>query len=651
MSTIPGDDLLAHHRERMSKPTIQPEAALPIGKLQQAHRWLQIVRYHQPKQLVRRLWNRTMRPVLRFRPSKPLSPQSWRVRRGVDATDFLSIPETEVSARSLQQGRLKLIGLEAEVGSPIQWDEAHLASMPPLWVFHLHYHEYLLALAAEQSCPSAATWRVVWDVIESWLDAFGEGPPQAGHPSWHPYCISRRIAVWTPLFYRVPTPTPLRDVFLTSLAQQADWLRRNLERDLGGNHLWENAKGLIIAGCFFDGAAADRWRRVGIACLTRCLQEQLLPSGEHFERSPAYHEDLCRGLNDLVVWLQGVDRPAAQTIATAATRMADFGKKLRHPDGLWPLFGDSTLPAASPALRGEGKRHPPDGWVGDYYMFSRHDHRLIFDAGAIGPDHLPAHAHADLLGFELSAFGQRLFVDGGTHSYTGNRRSHYRSSKAHNILTLDDVDHADLWSSFRMGRRGHVLGRVSGECCVSGNSHQPGDPKPAKWALAWHNAYRHLGVELVLRGWLLAGDDRWWSFHLARGSSRVHHRFRERLQIHPAWQTDAAPMAVRLSRPDRSDQVLTWEPARGEGQAETSYTIEAASYSPRFYEEQECQAIVIEQQKPVPMLSGWTLGFSSHAACPQLRLLEKQVELSWQPSPASGERLKATIPLPSVFCS
>ena len=48
---------------------------------------------------------------------------------------------------------------------------------------------------------------------------------------------------------------------------------------------------------------------------------------------------------------------------------------------------------------------------------------LITDVGAIGPDYLPAHAHADTLSFELSLFGRRVVVNGGTSRYaTGPRR-------------------------------------------------------------------------------------------------------------------------------------------------------------------------------------------------------------------------------------
>ncbi|MFB1490650.1 MULTISPECIES: heparinase II/III family protein [unclassified Thiocapsa] len=41
----------------------------------------------------------------------------------------------------------------------------------------------------------------------------------------------------------------------------------------------------------------------------------------------------------------------------------------------------------------------------------------LLDVAPIGPDYLPGHAHADTLSFELSLFGQRVIVNGGTSRY------------------------------------------------------------------------------------------------------------------------------------------------------------------------------------------------------------------------------------------
>jgi uncharacterized heparinase superfamily protein len=79
---------------------------------------------------------------------------------------------------------------------------------------------------------------------------------------------------------------------------------------------------------------------------------------------------------------------------------------------------------------------------------------LICDAALVCPDHLPAHAHADTLSFELSLDGRRIFVNGGTSTYqAGDARQHERGTAAHNTVVVDGKDSSETWGSFRVARR------------------------------------------------------------------------------------------------------------------------------------------------------------------------------------------------------
>ena len=102
--------------------------------------------------------------------------------------------------------------------------------------------------------------------------------------------------------------------------------------------------------------------------------------------------------------------------AWSAERMAGFLQDICHPDGDIPLLGDSCFGEAAPIgtlvkrattllpspASGRGKV------VGDYWLFRHDNDLLLFDAGPVGPDDLPAHAHADLLTLEASVGGRRL---------------------------------------------------------------------------------------------------------------------------------------------------------------------------------------------------------------------------------------------------
>lgn len=73
-----------------------------------------------------------------------------------------------------------------------------------------------------------------------------------------------------------------------------------------------------------------------------------------------------------------------------------------------------------------------DGWTAD-------SNYLLFDCGPHGTDNC-GHAHADALSFELAVKGKTLLIDPGTYTYTGSKemRDWFRSSEAHNTLTVDN---------------------------------------------------------------------------------------------------------------------------------------------------------------------------------------------------------------------
>jgi len=73
-----------------------------------------------------------------------------------------------------------------------------------------------------------------------------------------------------------------------------------------------------------------------------------------------------------------------------------------------------------------------DGW-------SRESNYLLFDCGPHGALNC-GHAHADALSIDVAANGRTVLVDPGTCTYTGSKelRNWFRSSHAHNTVTVDD---------------------------------------------------------------------------------------------------------------------------------------------------------------------------------------------------------------------
>jgi hypothetical protein len=81
----------------------------------------------------------------------------------------------------------------------------------------------------------------------------------------------------------------------------------------------------------------------------------------------------------------------------------------------------------------------------------------ILDVGKPCPDHLPAHAHADLLSYELMVAGCRIVVDSGVYEYTaGPWRDYFRSTRAHNTVEVGGTDQSEGGTASRRGERAQM---------------------------------------------------------------------------------------------------------------------------------------------------------------------------------------------------
>ncbi|MFN8093757.1 MAG: alginate lyase family protein [Vicinamibacteria bacterium] len=379
-------------------------------------------------------------------------------------------------ATRLRDGGFTAVGRTIDVGQPPDWH----ADGPLLWRFNLHYFAYLESATREEQGP----------LVLDWIERC---PPRAGDPAWHPYPTSLRLRHWARWFAggggeRLSAPERAR--VLASIEGQGDCLADTLERHLGANHLLENLLTLTILAAVFRGPAAERWGRVAGPLLADEIEEQFLPDGGHFERSPMYHAQLVLGLLDLLN-VAGPDDAHARLVRERMPGLLRFLEALRHPDGRIALFNDSALGIAPdpevlldyaarlgfPPPARHGGSFPSSG----YHVWRDGEDALVVDAGPIGPDYQPSHAHGDLFSYELSLGGRRVVVDGGTSTYEpGPERDAERSTLSHNTVSLDGEDQCEFFATFRVGRRGRprdVTASVSGA-----GLHVAG----------WHDGYRRL---------------------------------------------------------------------------------------------------------------------------------------------------------------
>ncbi len=451
-----------------------------------------------------------------------------------------------------------LLNEERRCRAAADWQPRDAAA---LWIYHLHYFDDLNARDAR----ARAAWHR--QLLSRWVT---ENPPAHG-PGWDSYPLSRRIVNWVKWALSGQVLSP---ACLASLAVQARWLLRRLEHHLLGNHLLANAKALVYAGVYFEGEQAELWYRRGMALLESQLREQVLADGAHFELSPMYHALVLEDLLDLCNVLRAFGRAVPDHWPALIARMRCWLAAMSHPDGDPAFFNDTALDVAPTArsLEDYAQRlelapaEPPATPVAvlaasGYVRAVSGEACLICDCGPIGPDYLPAHAHADTLSFELSLGRQRVLVNSGTSQYGADaERQRQRGTRAHNTVTLDGLDSSEVWSGFRVARRAcatlHRSGATAGTVCIESS----------------HDGYRRLaGRNEHLRRWRLAPG----SLCIDDSISGRFAMAEARLYLHPL-------LAARPAADDVALTLATREIARVSFAGAASVAVESATWHPRF---------------------------------------------------------------------
>jgi uncharacterized heparinase superfamily protein len=485
---------------------------------------------------------------------------------------FLPPGIQENGADGVARGIFRFLNREESVGFPPKWDGSEL---PRLWQYNLHYFEWLWAL------EYADAKSVVLDWIE-------RHPQARGAVGWEPYPTSLRLVNWCALFWGRFRSQLERDEGLvrklwSSIAGQTQWLIRHLETHLLGNHYLENAAALAFVGSCFKGELAGTWFERGCGILREQIAEQVLPDGMHFELSPMYH---CRMVYVLAMLAATGQPRLTELVSEPLSRMLGALDCLCHSDGGIALLNDSAFGIYNEPdeLRAfcSHSSSMSDGCfslqnAGYYGWRGAEGNYIICDFGKIGPDYIPGHAHADLLGFELSLRGHRVIVDTGVHEYeVSETRRCCRSTAAHNTVEIDAQDQCEMWGAFRVARRGY--------------------PRDVMWQPSangftlsgWHDGYRRLpGRPVHARRIVWNESDGLTVTDRITASRSV--KVVSRLHLHPACticQTSRG--VVEIEYPGGR--------ARIEGPSDCALRIEEGEHYPQFGVRQKNHVIAFEKR-------------------------------------------------------
>lgn len=524
--------------------------------------------YHTVKML--RLKQVVYRLYYRFAKVRPFSAQGFTRRLGVN---LAKAPHWSVSRFGADE-QFEFMGLTA----PIDW---HDQTRPKIWQYNLHYLDHLAASGEDRRDFDRR-------LVNSWI---ANNPPFHGC-GWEPYTLSLRIVNLVKWLEQQPTLEPH---WLDSLATQAHALSEQIEYHILANHLFVNGKALVFAGSFLNGDRADSWLSKGLKILDEEIKEQFLADGAHFELSPMYHASLLWDICDLLNLATHSELPELDTRKHQWKRQIEQGlvwlRSLQHPDGGIPFFNDSAFGIAPTLLDIEAYAlelgccpqdgmpsaapiaavHQPDS---GYVAINFGDQgKALLNLAQVAPDYQPGHTHADTLSFELSLFGQRVFVNSGTSQYgEGAERQRQRSTAAHNTIEVNGENSSEVWAGFRVARRARTtLGKLE----------HTGDTVRVSCS---HDGYLRLpGKNVHVREWVaMAGE-----LQVIDCLSGKFDQAVSRLFLHPDIRATQQGNKVTITLPGGQVAVATLEGA-------TRINVVSSTWHPEFGKSVPNQCIVAE---------------------------------------------------------
>lgn len=423
--------------------------------------FMNTIRYLKPSQGLYRVINRVKRELYKRKFLRINTPSGIKATEKanflIPSLDFNSDYLSRFDTEKILNNEFDFININHKVSLDTAWNDK---SLQHLWRYNLHYFEYLYKLAFQyfSNDKNPKYYEKYKELVINWIDnnpcPYGDG--------WHPYTISLRITNWISTYEiflaEINNDSNFRDQMIESIYIQYSYLQKNLEKDVLGNHYFENIKALIIGSIFFgEEQVKSRFTKE----LIEQLEEQILKDGMHFELTPMYHKIILEDLIKITVWLK--NESAYVKLTEYIQKMTDVIYSFEEGFGKTPSFNDSTdgiskdYECLLETCKQEFNITPKfiDSFDDSGYYILRNDrYKLIFDCGEICPSYLPAHGQCDALSYELSIEGIPILVNSGTYQYEGGEwRNHFRKTKAHNTVMIGDREQSQFWGSFRVANR------------------------------------------------------------------------------------------------------------------------------------------------------------------------------------------------------
>jgi hypothetical protein len=327
----------------------------------------------------------------------------------------------------------------------------------------------LALLASRSDAPTAARAVVLIEAqLQGWMEA---NPLLVGiHYISAMECALRILAVSHALDLVRASLTDRRRTWATYVRlvrEHAEFIQRKLStHSSSGNHTIAEAVGLLYAGCLLpELPEAMAWKSQGLRLLEDQASKQILPDGGGAEQGFAYLAFIADlyGLANRV--LERAGNPPSMVLHRAFARARDFLRLFADTPDQLPPIGDADggvalsrslrlLWTSPESTRRDESRGVPVVLEESGYSVIRSTRGLhgllIFDHGPLGMPPCYGHGHADALSLIFRYGGEDVLVDPGTGTYTGDEiwRSYFRSTRAHNTVSVDNLDQAEQAGTF-----------------------------------------------------------------------------------------------------------------------------------------------------------------------------------------------------------
>lgn len=374
-------------------------------------------------------------------------PAFKHVKNECTSVDLVLSNSIQTATSYLGENEFEFLNIKQKFTEKIDWNETRQGK---LWVYNLNYFEFLSQANLNE--------KEGLSLIENFIK--NEKIIKDG---FEPFPLSLRGLFWIKFLSRYQIKD---DAIDQSLYRQYTELSKYPEYHLMGNHLLENAFSLLFAAYYFN---QNEWLKQANRILEEELEEQILEDGAHFELSPMYHQLILFRLLDAINLLQNNTRPQNKDLLfllkQKASLMLGWMTQMTFANGEMPMLNDSApnIAPVSDSLLRYAKRLNIKRTIkalgeSGYRKVLMPTYELLIDAGNIGPDYIPGHAHSDTFNFILYHKNQPLIVDTGISTYEKNaRRKLERSTFSHNTVMVNGEEQSKIWAGFRVAQRAKII--------------------------------------------------------------------------------------------------------------------------------------------------------------------------------------------------